>query len=297
MTTKLHGVLTPLVTPFGTDGQIDIKQLRALVDRCIDGGVHGVVVNGTSGEFQILTNAERRLAVETVVEHTAGRVPVVAQTGALRTGEAVELTQHAQEVGADVAMVIAPYYDPLPLDAVKAYYQAVAESVEIPIMLYNIPSVTGVDLQADIIRGLAELCPNIDYVKNTSPNMAQAIQFVRELSDVVGTISGWDTLGLSCFVEGAGLMAITTNVAPSQIVAVYNAVQSGDLTRAQRLWTDLYPFISGIDSAPYIAATKWCLESVGLAVGETGISTTPLSEQTKEHLAQLTAQALTLPRA
>lgn len=294
MSTKLHGVLTPLVTPFGTDGRIDEKQLRVLVDRSIDGGVHGLVANGTSGEFQTLTPAERRLVVATVVEHAAGRVPVVAQTGALRTSEAVELTQHAQEVGADVAMVIVPYYDPLSLEAVKSYYRTVADSVEIPIMLYNMPSVTGVDLQVDTVGELAQQCPNIDYIKNTSPNMAQAVQFIRELGDEVGTFVGWDTLALSCFVEGAGLMAITANVVPAQLVAVYDAMQDGDLGRAQRLWKGVYPFVNGIDAEPFIAATKWCLETVGCSVGGTRISTAPLSAAGKERLAQLTSQALAL---
>lgn len=297
MSTKLQGVLTPLVTPFGADGQIDEKQLRAVVDRSIDGGVHAVVANGTSGEFQTLTPAERRFVVETVVEQAAGRVPVVAQTGALRTEEAVELTRHAQEAGADVAMVIAPYYDPLSLDAVKAYYRTVAQSVDIPVMLYNIPSVTGVNLQVDTIREMAEQCPNIKYVKNTTPDMAQAVQFVHELGDLVGTIVGWDTLALSCFVEGAGIMAITANVVPGQMVAVYEAIQSGDLSRAQQLWRDLYPFVAGIDTEPYIAATKWCLESVGVPVGNTRISTTPISDAGKEFLAKLTSHALTLPSA
>lgn len=297
MSTNLHGILTPLVTPFGADGEIDEKLLRAVVDRTIEGGVHGVVANGTSGEFQTLTQAERRFVVETVVQQAAGRVPVVAQTGALTTREAVELTRHAEQAGADVAMVIAPYYDPLNLDAVKAYYRAVAESVDIPIMLYNIPSVTGVDLQADTIRELAEQCPNIKYVKNTSPDMAQAVQFVHELGDVVYTIVGWGTLALACFVEGAGLMAITANVVPGQLVAVYDAIQDKDLVRAQQLWNDLYPFVTGVDSAPYISATKYCLESVGLPVGDARLATGPIPESGKEFLAKITSHALTLPHA
>ncbi|MFK0008938.1 dihydrodipicolinate synthase family protein [Paenarthrobacter sp. NPDC090520] len=297
MTPKLTGVLTPLVTPFGADGQIDEKQLRAVVDRNIEGGVHGIVANGTSGEFQTLTNAERRFVVETVVDQAAGRVPVVAQTGALTTEEAIELTRHAQEVGADVAMVIAPYFDPLALDAVKAYYRAVAESVDIPVMLYNIPFVTGVNLQADTIRELAEQCPNIKYVKNTSADMAQSVQFIHELGDLVETIVGWDTLALACFVEGAGIMAITANVAPAQMVAVYNAVQNKDLDRARQLWNDLYPFVTGIDTEPFIAATKFCLESVGVPVGGTRISTAPISDSGKEFLSKLAAHALTLPGA
>jgi 4-hydroxy-tetrahydrodipicolinate synthase len=295
MSLKLHGVLTPLVTPFGADGEIDHKQLRGLVDRNIDGGVHGVVANGTSGEFQTMSSSERREVVQTVVEHVAGRVPVIAQTGALTTAEAVELTRHAQEVGADVAMVIAPYYDPLSLDAVKAYYRSVADSVELPIMLYNIPSVTGVDLQTDTVAELMQQCPNIGYVKNTSPNMAHAVQLVRDAG--VGTFVGWDTLALSSFVEGAGIMAVTANVIPAQLVAVYDAVQAGELGRAQLLWNDIYPLISAIDSEPFIAAVKWCLETAGCPVGSTRIPTTPLSEASSQRLASMTSEVFARPRA
>lgn len=292
MAQKLHGVLTPLITPFRADGEIDHKQLRALVDRSIDGGVHGVCVCGSSGEFQTLTSAERRQVVETVVEHTAGRVPVIAQTGALQTREALELTRHAHEVGADVAMVIAPFYDPLNLDAVKDYYRTVADSVEIPIMIYNIPSVTGVDVPVDTIGELARQCANIDYVKNTSPDMAKAVKLVHELGDLVTTFVGWDSLALSSFVEGVGVMAVTANVVPAQLVAVYDAVQAGDLVRAQRLWKNLYPFIGAIDAEPYIAAIKWCLDTSGLAGGPSRIASQPLTEASARRLAQLTSDAL-----
>src|SRR5690349_22991915 len=135
----LQGVLTALATPFADDGRLDTDALRRLVDRGIDGGVHGVVACGSTGEFAALSHAERRHVVETVIDQAAGRVPVVAQTGAVSTAEAIELSRHAQDAGASVLMVVTPYYEALSLDETLRYLHDVAESVETPIMLYNLP--------------------------------------------------------------------------------------------------------------------------------------------------------------
>ena len=146
MTVQLRGVLTALATPFAADGSVDEALLRALVDRSIDGGVHGVVACGSTGEFSALTVDERRLVVETVVDQAARRVPVIAQTGATSTAEAIRLSRHAQSVGADVIMPVAPYYEALSVEETLTYLRAVAGSVDIPVMLYNLPVATGVDL-------------------------------------------------------------------------------------------------------------------------------------------------------
>jgi len=149
MTTQLRGVLTALATPFTADGTIDEASLRILVNRSIAGGVHGVVACGSTGEFSTLSSSERRLVVEIVVDQVAGRVPVIAQTGATSTAEAVRLSRHAQSAGADVVMTVAPYYEPLTIDETLSYLRAVAGSVDIPVMLYNLPVATGVDLDPD----------------------------------------------------------------------------------------------------------------------------------------------------
>ena len=152
MSQPLSGVLTALVTPFTDDGAIDEAVLRQVVDRNIDGGVHGVVACGSTGEFSALSGAERRFVVETVIDQSAGRVPVVAQTGAQSTAEAIELSQHAEKAGASVLMVVAPYYEPLSIEETKLYLRTVADSVSIPVMLYNLPVATGVNMTPDAGR-------------------------------------------------------------------------------------------------------------------------------------------------
>jgi 4-hydroxy-tetrahydrodipicolinate synthase len=216
MTTPLSGVLSALLTPFDNDGAVDEAILRRVVDRNIDGGVNGVVACGSTGEFTTLSGSERRHLVETVIDQTAGRVPVVAQTGAQSTSEAIALSQHAEQAGASVLMVVAPYYEPLSIDETKRYLRTVAESVNIPVMLYNLPGATGVNMEPALVGELAREIENVKYIKDTSADLSQAGELIHHHRDVISTIVGWDALFLAAIAEGAaGVMAGTANVVAS----------------------------------------------------------------------------------
>lgn len=268
MTVQLRGVLTALATPFAADQSLDEALLRKVVDRSIDGGVHGVVACGSTGEFTALTGDERRRVVEIVVEQAAGRVPVIAQTGATSTAEAIALSRHAQSVGADVIMPVAPYYEALSVDETLTYLRAVAGSVDIPVMLYNLPMATGVDLQPDVVGALAREVGNIKFIKNTTTDMAQTAALIHNHGDVLSTFVGWDSLLLTALAEGAaGVMAGTANVVPAELVAVYDAVQAGDLARARKAWGQVQPLIDAIMAEPFIAAVKSAMTAVGFPVG------------------------------
>src|SRR5919206_1928076 len=159
MPEPFHGVLPALITPFTEDGSaIDTQALAANVERLIGAGVAGLVPGGSTGEFTTLSNAERRLLVEATVEAAAGRVPVVAGTGALSTRETVELSVHAERAGAAAVMVVPPFYDPLSWRELRAHYTAVADAIAIPIMYYNLPSASGVTLTAEQLRALPITC-------------------------------------------------------------------------------------------------------------------------------------------
>ena len=268
MSSQLSGVLTALVTPFTSDGQVDEDTLRRLVDRNIDGGVDGVVACGSTGEFAALTSAERRQVVETVIDQTAGRVPVVAQTGAVSTAEAVELSRHAAAAGASALMLVTPYYEPLSLEETLRYLRRVAGSVDVPIMLYNLPVATGVNLQPETVGKLAREVENIKYIKDTTGDMSQASQLIHNYGDVVSTFVGWDILLLAAFTEGAaGVMAGTANVMGPQLVSIHRALQAGDLTRARAEWEQIYPLMNAIMSAPFIQAVKTALNAMGFPAG------------------------------
>jgi 4-hydroxy-tetrahydrodipicolinate synthase len=291
MSTSLSGVLTALATPFTPDGQIDENALRRLVDRSIDGGVDGVVACGSTGEFAAMSGAERRFVVETVIDQTANRVPVVAQTGAMSTAEAVELSRHAEAAGASVLMVVAPYYEPLSLDETVEYLRTVAAAVDIPIMLYNLPVATGVNLDPDTVGRLAREIDNIRYIKDTSADMAQAGQLIHRHGDVISTFVGWDSLLLAAITEGAaGVMAGTANVMPAQLVSVHRALTAGDLTRARREWAQLYPLMNAIMSAPFIPAIKTALNALGFPAGSPRKPLAALDAATAATISRLAAE-------
>jgi len=268
MTKQIKGILTALLTPFDTAGGLDEVALRAVVDRSIDGGVDGVVACGSTGEFTALSSDERRRVVEIVVDQAGGRVTVVAQTGATSTAEAIRLSRHAESVGADVVMLVAPYYEPLSQDLMADYMRSVAESISVPVMLYNNPSATGVNLLPETVGALARQVDNIHYVKNTTADMAQTAELIHNYQDVVLTIGGWDTLLQAALVEGAAAMMVgTANLIPDAIVEVWQAVQSGDLQRARTSWNRVFPVMDAVMQGPYISTVKAVLGAVGLPVG------------------------------
>ncbi|NUR06027.1 MAG: dihydrodipicolinate synthase family protein [Nocardioidaceae bacterium] len=290
MTDSLRGVLVALATPATTDGALDEAALRALVDRTIDGGVHGVVACGSTGEFTALTTDERRRVVEVVVDQTAGRVPVVAQTGGTSAAKAIALTRHAEAAGVDVVMPVAPYYEPLTLDETRHYLRRVAGSVQVPVMLYNLPHATGVDLAPEVVAGLAREVPNIRYVKNTSPDMAQAARLIHEYGDLVGTFVGWDSLILSALVSGsAGVMAGTANVVPAELVEVHDRVREGDLAAARAAWARVHPLLDAALSTSYVAAVKAAMEAIGHSAGPVRDPLLPLGPADAARIEQLAA--------
>lgn len=291
MQNQLSGVLTALATPFASNGDIDHPTLRRLVDRSIDGGVDGVVACGSTGEFAAMSGTERRSLVETVVDQAAGRVPVVAQTGAVSTAEAVALSQHAEAAGASVLMVVTPYYEPLTLGETLTYLRTVADSVSVPIMLYNLPGATGVNLAPDVVGALAAEIDNIRYIKDTSADMAQAGRLIHKYGDVVSTFVGWDSLLLAALTEGAaGVMAGTANVFPSRLVSIHRALRAGDLDRARTEWSQLYPLMDAIMSAPFIPAVKAALDAVGFPVGGPRRPVLDLDAATRATIASLAAE-------
>ena len=268
MSQQLKGVLTALSTPFNQDETIDVDTLRRIVDRSIDAGVDGVVAAGSTGEVGALSAEERLLLIETVIKQANGRVPVIANTGATSTAEAIRLSQAAEKLGADVLMLITPYYEPLSLDETVTYIKDVARSVQIPVMLYNIPAVTGVNLDPATVRALAEEVENIRYIKDSSANWEQALQLIHHHADVIGTFIGWDVYLYSALVEGAaGVMAGTANVVPGEIVAVSRRIGEGDLSGALELWKQVYPVIDALLSVPFIPAVKAGLTLQGLPAG------------------------------
>ena len=231
---RLEGIWPALATPLKQDETVDEAGMRRLVRRVLDGGVHGVVVLGSAGEFAALADAQKRRAIEIVVSEVAGEVPVIAGTGEPGTRRAVEQTRLAARLGADAAMVVPPYYYGQPADAVIRHYRALADGAGLPLVLYNIPGCTKVMIEADTV---AELAGQEGFVgiKDSSGNFGYFQTVVAGFKSArFGVVTGSDRfLFPSLLVGGDGSIGPTANVAPGWFVQLWDAVQAGRIDEAR----------------------------------------------------------------
>lgn len=287
--TDLHGLMSAMTTPMTDDGAaVDEHILRELTERTIQAGVHGLVPCGSTGEFAALTGDERRKVVEVVLDQTAGRVPVVPHVGAMSTREAITHAQHAEAAGAAGLMVVAPYYEPLDLEETKKYFLDVANAVSVPIMVYNLPVATGVNLEPAEVAALARQAENIQYVKDTSGDFSQAARLIHDHGDVLRTFVGWDTLYLAALVEGgAGSVNGAANFIAPQLVDVYNNIKAGQLTEARSTWDEIFPLMQFLVSGGYVAAVKAALRILGYPAGSTRQPIGDLPTERKTELEQI----------
>lgn len=231
---RLRGSMAPVVTPFNEDESLDLETFKSLINWQIENGSHGISVTGTSGEPSSLTVEERLLVMETAKKAVAGRVPFVPGTGSVNHNEALKLTKAAQEIGADAALVIVPYYNRPNQQALYNHFKTIADSVDIPIILYNIPGRTAVNLEVETIARLAEDCPNIIGIKESNKDFEHVNRVLLKAGRNFNLYSGIELL---CYpmlsIGGAGHISATSNVAPKQVAEIYNAWIEGDVKRAQ----------------------------------------------------------------
>jgi 4-hydroxy-tetrahydrodipicolinate synthase len=286
--TQLRGVLSAVSTPFTADDALDEEGLRALVERTVSGGVHGLVPCGSTGEFMSMTNSERRQVFEIVQDQAGGRVPVVPHIGALTTQEAVELAKHAEQNGAAAVMAVAPFYEPLDLDEIKDYFRAVAGAVSVPVVIYNLPVATGVNLEPHVVAGLARETENIAYVKDTTGDFSQAARLIHDHGDDINTFVGQDTLFLGAMVEGAaGSIVGASNLIPRSLVNVWDNVQAGALAEAKQEWNRIFPLMQFLISGPYPAAVKGGLDILGYSAGPPRRPLAALAGERRDELEQI----------
>ncbi len=272
-----RGVFPALITPF-RDGQLDEDAFVALVERQINGGVHGLVPVGTTGETATLSHDEHRRVVELCVQTARGRVPIIAGAGSNSTQEAIELVSHAKAVGADAALVVTPYYNRPSQEGIYRHYAAINDAVQLPVLVYNVPSRTSSDVTNDTLARLARL-PNIVGIKDATGDMAR-VSFQRLMCgpDWV-MLSGDDPTALGYIAHGGhGCISVTANVAPDACSAFYNACLEGDFEAARvrqdklvRLHKALF-----LDASP--SPTKFALAQLGLCSDEARLPISPCDE-------------------
>ncbi|MDX1631060.1 MAG: 4-hydroxy-tetrahydrodipicolinate synthase [Thermoanaerobaculia bacterium] len=267
MTIQLRGVFTALVTPFAEDGSVAETTLRRLVRRQIDGGVAGLVPVGTTGEATTLDPDEHQRVVETVVDEVrrgSRTVPVIAGAGTNSTRKTIDLARRCRSTGADALLLVTPYYNKPPQTGLQAHYRSVAQAVDLPVVLYNVPSRTGVHLSAETVLELAQEEPFVG-VKEASGRLDEVSEILRGRPEGFAVLSGEDSLTLPLVALGGdGVIAVVANEAPALLVDLVEAALAGERDRAARLHARLFPLMRAnfVETNPI--PVKWALHRMGL---------------------------------
>jgi 4-hydroxy-tetrahydrodipicolinate synthase len=279
------GSIVALITPF-RNGSLDEEAYRALIEWHIEQGTDGLVPCGTTGESPTLSHEEHKNVVEVCVRAAAGRVPVIAGTGSNATHEAIHLTRHAKEVGADAALVVTPYYNKPVQEGLYQHYKAIHDSVDLPIIIYNIPARCMVDMTVETMVRLAKL-PNIIGVKDATQDLARPIKTRMAIGPDFCQLSGEDGTALPFLAAGGhGCISVTANVAPALCAGVQRAWREGDIATAQSLHERLMPLHSALFCETSPAPVKYAASLLGKCLSDVRLPLVGISENSKEVVRQ-----------
>jgi 4-hydroxy-tetrahydrodipicolinate synthase len=275
-----RGSITALITPF-RDGGVDEKAFRELVEWQIAEGSDGLVPCGTTGESPTLSHAEHMRVVELCVEAAAGRVPVIAGTGSNSTAEAILLTRHAKEAGADGALIVMPYYNKPTQEGQYRHFRAIHDAVEIPIVIYNIPGRSVVDMSVETMARLAEL-PNIVGVKDATQDLARPLATKIRIGNGFCQLSGEDATALPLLAQGGdGCISVTANVAPRLLAEMHAAWGRGNLARAIEINERLFPLHQALFCETSPGPIKYAASLLGRCRADTRLPLCEIAESTK----------------
>lgn len=278
-----EGSIVALVTPF-KNGKVDEKKLRELVEFHIENGTSAIVPCGTTGESATLSMEEHERVIEITIDAARKRIPVIAGTGSNSTAEAIRLTKHAEEVGADAALLLAPYYNKPTQKGLYLHFKAVAEAVKIPLILYNIQSRTAVNIEPETFEKLAQI-KNIVGVKEASGSLEQMSRIKLLCGENFDLISGDDALTLPLLaIGGTGVISVVANIVPKDVAEMVAAFKKGDLKRAQELHYKLLPLIKAMFIETNPIPVKTAMGLLGMIDPELRLPLCPMSE---DNLAKL----------
>jgi 4-hydroxy-tetrahydrodipicolinate synthase len=263
---SFRGTFTVMVTPFDAAGAVDAPALAAFTRWQIDQGIHGLIPLGSTGEFLSLSQDERRLVAQTVIEAAAGRVPVLIGTGAEDTREVVRASREAEALGADGVMIIPPFYSTPTEDELYHHYKTVADAIGIPIMIYNNPATANVDLKPPLVARLAEI-EACAYIKESTLEVTRVRDIIRLCGERMTVFGG--VLGFESFIEGAqGWVAVASNVAPGPMARLFTMVaDERDWEGGRALYLEWLPIIEAVFGQYYVGGTKALLNQMGFAAG------------------------------
>ena len=279
-----EGSFVAIVTPFKDNGSLDEDKLRELIEFQIENGTHGIVPCGTTGESPTLSHAEHDRVVELTVKAVNGRVKIIAGAGSNSTAEALRLTKHAKDVGADGALIITPYYNKPTQNGLKAHFMKIADAVDIPIVIYNVPGRTGTDLFPETLANLS-VHPNIVGLKEATGQLSRASQAVQLCGEDFALLSGDDINTLPILsVGGCGVISVLANVMPKEVSDLCNTFKSGDIKNAQKIHLETLQLSIDlfVDTNPI--PVKTALQMMGRLNGRMRLPLVPMSEENVEIL-------------
>ena len=283
----LTGSLVAIVTPMLADGALDFPRLKRLIDWHIAEGTDGIVIVGTTGESPTVDFDEHCALIKSAVEFAAGRVPVIAGTGANSTREAIHLTEYAKQAGADYCLSVVPYYNKPTQEGIYRHFRAIAEAVDIPVILYNVPGRTVADVSNDIVVRLSEI-PNIVGIKDATANMARGAELLKRKPRDFAVYSGDDATALALILLGAhGTISVTANAAPRLMHEMCAAALKGDNARAIEINNRLMGLHANLFLEPNPIPAKWALQRMGML--DSGIRLPLLPFESRYHAALLEA--------
>ena len=273
----IKGSIVAIVTPMHADGSLDIPALRKLIDWHIAEGTDGIVIVGTTGESATVSFDEHFELIRVAVEHAAKRVPVIAGTGGNSTVEAIELTRYAKQAGADAVLVVVPYYNRPTQEGMYLHFKAIAEAVDIPVILYNVPGRTVADMSNETVLRLSAI-PNIVGIKDATGNVGRGIELLRMVPKSFAVYSGDDPTAMALmFCGAAGNISVTANVAPRAMHEMCKAALNGDIARAIEINNKVFPLHVKLFVEPNPVPVKWAMAEMGLIPAGLRLPLAPLS--------------------
>lgn len=278
---------TAMVTPFDAKGNIDFQKTSHLVEYLLKNGSDSLVISGTTGESPTLTFEEKAALFKHVVNVVDKRVPVIAGTGNYNTRDSIELTKKAEDIGVDAILLVAPYYNKPNQEGLYQHFKAIAESTSLPVMIYNIPGRSSVNIEPETIIRLSEV-PNIKAVKEASGNLVQMTQIIANTPDDFVLYCGDDSLALPTLsIGGVGVVSVAAHIIGNEMQQMIQAFFSGNVTEAAKWHQKLLPIMKGLFAAPSPAPVKTALQLKGLNVGSVRLPLVPLTEKERNKLAEL----------
>lgn len=295
---RITGSIVALVTPFEASGSVDVPALKRLIDWHIAEGTACLVMVGTTGESPTVSTREHWDIIALAVEHSAGRIPIMAGTGSNSTAEAIEHSKVALSVGAQCTLSVVPYYNKPSQDGIYAHYAAIADAVDLPMVLYNVPGRTVADMQHETVLRLAQI-PQVIGIKEATGNIERAQWLIREAPEDFAIYSGDDGTAVALMLLGGhGNISVTANVAPRRMAELCRAALAGDAVSARAIQMQLLPLHKVLFSEPSPAPTKWLMSRMGLIQDISRLPILPLTPAGRERVLQACRDAgLELPAA